>query len=106
MPASELSSNLTGYPIVGDFDGDGFDDLATWADDMFQVDLADGALRGWDGVADEVFRFGYIGVRARPVAADMNMDGFDDFGLWLPDRSGVLPRGSGEWQFLISERSG
>ena len=33
----------------------------------------------------------------------MNMDGFDDLGLWLPDRSGVLPRNSGEWQFLISE---
>ncbi len=101
--ASALPSNLVGYPVVGDFDGDGFDDLGTWADDYFRIDLANGALRGWDGVADETFRFGYIGVRARPVAADMNMDGIDDLGLWLPDRSGVLPRGSGEWQFLISE---
>jgi len=98
-----LNSTLKGYPIVGDFDGDGFDDLGTWADDMFQIDLANGGLRNWNGTADEAFRFGYIGVRARPVTADMNMDGYDDLGLWLPDRSGVLPRNSGEWQFLISE---
>lgn len=99
---TSLNSALVGYPIVGDFDGDGDDDLATWADDFFQVDLASG-IGGWDGAVDEQFRFGYIGVRARPVAADMNQDGIDDFGLWLPDRSGVLPRSSGEWQFLISE---
>ncbi len=30
------------------------------------------------------------------------MDGFDDFGLWLPDRPGALPREAGEWNFLIS----
>ncbi len=101
--ASALPTTMRGYPIVGDFDGDGFDDLGTWTDNIFQIDLANGALRGWDGVADEVFRFGYIGVRARPVSADMDMDGYDDLGLWLPDRPGALPRESGEWNFLISD---
>ncbi len=100
--ASALTTAMKGYAVVGDFDNDGFDDLATYTDDVFSIDLANGVLRGWDGVADEVFHFGYIGVRARPVSADMDMDGFDDLGLWLPDRSGVLPRSAGEWQFLIS----
>lgn len=97
-----LVTAMRGYPIVGDFDGDGFDDLATLTDDRFQVDLANGVLRGWDGVADHTFTYGYIGVRARPVAADMDQDGFDDFGVWDPDRSGTLPREAGEWNFLVS----
>ena len=97
-----LPSRLRGYPVVGDFDRDGHDDLATWADDVFMVDLAGGVARGWDGVADVTFRFGFIGVRERPVAADMDQDGFDDLGLWVPDRGGITPRESGEWYWLIS----
>ena len=97
-----LVTAMRGYPIVGDFDGDAYDDLATWSDDKFQVDLANGVLRGWDGVADHTFSYGYIGVRARPVAADMDQDGYEDFGMWDPDRSGTLPREAGEWNFLIS----
>ena len=98
----ELESELTGYPVVGDFDRDGFDDLATWADDTYTVDLANGTQNGWDGVADTSFRFGFIGVRERPVAADMDQDGFDDLGLWVPDRGGATPREAGEWYWLVS----
>ena len=100
-----LNSTLVGYPVVGDFDRDGFDDLATWTDDRFQVDLANGVLRGWDGNPDATFspvKFGFIGPRERPVAADMDGDGFDDLGLWVPDREGVAPREGAEWYFLIS----
>ncbi len=99
---SKLTTNMVGYPIVGDFDGDHFDDLGTWTDGRFQIDLANGTLRGWDGVADVTFQFGYIGVRERPVAADMDKDGYDDLGLWVPDRSGVAPETTAEWNFLIS----
>ena len=35
-----IGSAIEGYPIVGDFDGDGNDDLGTWTDDMFRFDLA------------------------------------------------------------------
>ncbi len=98
----ELESELTGYPVVGDFDRDGFDDLATWADDTYTVDLANGTQNGWDGVADTSFRFGFIGVRERPIAADMDQDGFDDLGLWVPDRGGATPRETGEWYWLVS----
>ncbi|MBM4091058.1 MAG: hypothetical protein FJ276_16795, partial [Planctomycetes bacterium] len=98
---TSLATTMRGYPIVGDFNGDGHDDLATWRDDTFYVALTSAAgVRS--GVETTRFRFGHIGVRERPVSADMDMDGFDDFGLWSPDRSGVLPREAGEWYFLIS----
>ncbi len=46
---------------------------------------------------------GFIGVRERPVAADMDQDGIDDIGLWVPDRSGATPEETSEWYFLISD---
>lgn len=99
---TKIRSYMVGYPIVGDFDGDGTDDLATWADNRFMIDLATTRSGGWDGNADESFTFGFIGVRERPVAADMDRDGVDDLGLWVPDRTGVTDRTQGEWYFLIS----
>jgi len=101
-----LNSSLRGYPIVGDFDGDGFDDLATWTDDRFQFDLANGVLRGWNGTVDATINFGFIGVRERPVAADMDQDGIDDIGLFVPDRGGATPRETAEWYFLLSNSFG
>jgi len=32
----------------------------------------------------------------------MNQDGFDDLGLWVPDREGMAPREGSEWFFLVS----
>ena len=100
-----LPSQLVGYPVVGDFDRDGFDDLATWADDRFQVDLANGSLRGWDGTIDVAFTFGFIGVRERPVADDIDQDGFDDLGIWVPDREGIVEREHAEWYLILSNGS-
>ncbi len=96
-----LPSNLIGYPVVGDFDGDNVDDLGTWTDDTFMLDLsqADGVI---DGQVDVTFEFGFIGVREMPVAADMDGDGIDDLGLWVPDRSGAAPSETAEWYFLVS----
>ncbi|MEX0713059.1 MAG: DUF4214 domain-containing protein [Pirellulales bacterium] len=90
--------NMRGLPIVGDFDGDGRDDLGTFAADRFFFDLA---ADGLDGNADASFEFRFDGVLERPVAADMDQDGIDDVGLWVPGRShqdGAL----GEWFFLVS----
>jgi Ca2+-binding RTX toxin-like protein len=101
-----LNSQLKGYPVVGDFDGDGFDDLGTWTSeptgDWFYLDLANGTLRGWNGLYDYRFRFGFIGVRERPAAADIDGDGYDDLGLWVADRSGSVPQEECEWYFLVS----
>ena len=100
-----IESALRGYPIVGDFDGDGRDDLATFLKGVFYFDLAD---NGFGGAADAQIEFNYLdfsGVRERPVAADMNQDGIDDLGLWVPDRSGATPEEGAEWYFLISNAS-
>jgi len=107
---------LTGLPIVGDFDGDGFDDLGTWKDDQFTFLLTAGTEKAWlTGAAKPATitkgnfgtdGFGFIGVRERPVAADMDQDGIDDIGLWVPDRAGVAPVENGEWYFLVSNAFG
>ncbi len=99
-----LPTQQRGLPIVGDFDGDGFDDLGTYneQEDRFEFDLAGGVARGWDGIVDQLVYFGFAGVRERPVAADMNRDGVDDIGLWTPDRSGQAPAETADWYFLIS----
>ena len=99
LPGVPVQDGLTGYPIVGDFDGDGLDDLGTWTDDAFRLDFANNGF----GLEDTRFTLGMIGVRERPVAADMDQDGIDDLGLWIPDRSGATPEESGEWYFLVSD---
>ena len=81
-----FASVLHGVPFAGDFDNNGEFDIGVWSDDTFFVDLAP-----LNNVIVE-FRFGFIGVREEPVIADMDQDGYDDFGLWVPDRSGVTSR--------------
>lgn len=109
---------LSGLPIVGDFDGDGLDDLATFRE-MTAAD-GPGAIQGkgiWtfnlanDGFADApdttIITFNeFIGPRTRPVAADMDFDGIDDLGLWVPDRAAINPDKQGEWFFRLSDDLG
>jgi hypothetical protein len=98
-----LSTAITGLPFVGDFDGDGVEDLGTLNTNRnaFSVDL--GPVYG---NVDATFSLNngspFIGPRDRPVAADMDGDGIDDIGLWVPDRSGATPRQTGEWFFIVS----
>ncbi|MFM7072282.1 MAG: hypothetical protein ACKO38_10875, partial [Planctomycetota bacterium] len=93
-------TNMIGLPIVGDFDNDGIDDLGSWADDKFYLNLS--TLGPIDGTADRIFAFGFASVRERPVAGDFDGDGITDLGLWVPDRAGVAPSESAEWYLLLS----
>ncbi|MFO0867988.1 MAG: dockerin type I domain-containing protein [Pirellulales bacterium] len=97
---TQVVSPIRGYAIVGDFDGDGQDDLATWQQDQFRFDFA---ANGY-GQLDATINFGFIGVRERPVAADMDGDGIDDIGLWNPDSTTpTTANTTAEWYFLISD---
>ncbi|MCY2986578.1 MAG: dockerin type I domain-containing protein [Planctomycetota bacterium] len=100
-----------GLPVVGDFDGDGNVDFGTWRDDLFTIYLnpilptVAVPIRSESiGSHVKTINFGFIGTRERPVAADMDMDGITDLGLWVPDRTGTVPQGSGEWYWLMSNQ--
>ena len=117
--STPVPGNMRGYPIVGHFDDDNGDgridendvvDFATWdvRSNTFQLSLstAGGGFNLTRIDATHTFSldnaFQFIGVRERPVAADMDGDGFDDVGLWVPDRGGMTPRETAEWYFLVS----
>jgi hypothetical protein len=100
-----VTSPLRGYPIVGDFDGDGVVDLATYQVNpvnKFFFDMGNNGYGQVDATIDAVSQFGFIGVRTLPAAADMDKDGKTDVGLWVPDRSGATVDHIGEWYFLMS----
>ncbi len=93
---SALAWSVNGYPVVGNFDGVGGDDLATYKDNVFSIDL------GRNGTIDNTFRFGFPTPNNRPVSADMDQDGRDDLGLFVPNRAGVSPAEDAEWYILVS----
>ena len=103
-----ISSNFTGIPLVGDFNGDGQDDLATYRNDTntfyFDLDRTGAVDKIWE-VRDTVKRFGGLaGFSDKPMAGDINLDGIDDIGLWTKNNGAILPANSGEAFFWVSDR--
>ena len=94
-----VNANFGGTAFAGDFDGDGKDDLATYKDGLFTFDLA---ADGLDGNADTTFTFSFFGPFERPVAADLNLDGIDDIGLFVTERNGPPPSEVSDWFWLVS----
>ncbi len=109
-----VASNYSGFPIVGDFNGDGFDDLGAYTavtnqfggnlvsidtnrsgtfNTQFRVGVGGGGANGFNM---------YPGVRERAVAADMDGDRIDDIGFWVPDGATLSPSDQGEWYFFVS----
>ena len=105
------TTSLRGTPIVGDFNGDGVLDLATWRNDQFTFNFGTqpggaGTQPQWSGAIDATINWGLPGTAEKPVAADMDQDGITDIGLFLPARTGTLPLESGNWEFLLSNDFG
>jgi hypothetical protein len=103
-----IASNFNGLPIVGDFNGDGSDDLATYNNDTntFFFDTNRNGLVDFQlNVRDALGRWGGLGgFTDRPVAGDLNLDGVDDLGLWVKGRGGQPPLATGEFFFWLSDR--
>ena len=105
LPPSKVDLASIFLPIVGDFNGDGVDDLAIY-DTLnnqwnFDVDR--------DGRRDDVVVFGLPGETERPVAGDWNLDGIDDFGLFsaIPaTQSPPMPVQPADFRLLISDQPG
>jgi hypothetical protein len=64
-------------PIIGDWDGDGVDDIGVRRNNLFFLDL--NGNRVWDAGTDGVFAFGTS--TDLPVIGDWDGDGIDDFGV-------------------------
>jgi hypothetical protein len=99
-----IVSNMQGVPVVGDFNGDGNDDLATYDAGLnrFSFDT------NRDGQVDDSLTIGgpINGFTDLPVVGDYNLDGIDDLGVWVPNRQGSTTATTSEWFFLISDRIG
>ncbi|MBC7854411.1 MAG: hypothetical protein IAF94_13340 [Pirellulaceae bacterium] len=94
--ASAVAWSQNGYPVVGNYDGVAGDDLATYKDNTFSISF------GRNSSIDRTFRFGFPTPNNRPVSADMDQDGNDDLGLFVPNRAGVSPEEDAEWYILVS----
>lgn len=77
-PANRTSFNVPGgKPVAGDFNGDGFDELAFYKDGEWFVDLNGNGM--WDD-GDIWLKMGEKG--DQPVAGDWDGDGKDDVGIF------------------------
>jgi hypothetical protein len=89
----------TAQPVIGDWDGDGTDDLGLFSDGYFYLDMTGNGR--WDRVAGgDTFRdFGMQAIRetAQPVIGDWDGNGTDDLGLFNGGYFYLDTTGNGRW---------
>ena len=88
-----------GEPIVGDWNGDGFDDAGVYVGNVFVLDLdGDGV---WEGNAggDRAASFAASYGAGTAIVGDWNGDGRDEIGVFLPLEARFLldANGNGVW---------
>jgi hypothetical protein len=88
-----------GTPLVGDWNGDGFDDVGKQVGTWYRLDLdGDGV---WEGNAggDRNTSFGGAFGPGLPLVGDWNGDGRDEIGTYVPDSRVFLldANGNGVW---------
>jgi hypothetical protein len=100
----QLRGNMRGAPLVGDFDGDGETDLATYRNGSFEFDLSSKELGGklsgnFNATINAQTLISALQSargNAAPVAADADGDGISDLGLY------VTSGNTGQWFWLVS----
>ena len=83
-------------PIVGDFDGDGKDDMV-----LYNVADNQWFMYGY-GTTNELGKFGWNGADCIPVPGDWNGDGKWELGIYYANNSN--PTGSNEWLWREHDR--
>jgi len=84
---TSFAASFAGRPIVGDWDGDGDDEIGVFvAPSAFLLDANDNGV--WDGTAggDVNVGFGGMDLLSQPIVRDWNGDGADDVGLATSQR--------------------
>jgi hypothetical protein len=93
------SIRATAKPVIGDWDGNGTDDLGLYNDGMFYLDTTGNGT--WDRVAggDTLRDFGINAIRetALPVIGDWDGDAADDLGLYNAECFYLDTTGNGVW---------
>jgi len=86
-------------PIVGDWDGDGADEIGLYHNGRFYLDSTGNGT--WDSVSggDTFYNFGIGSIEgtALPVVGDWDANGVDDLGLYNQGRFYLDTTGNGVW---------
>jgi hypothetical protein len=90
----------TDIPVIGDWNGDGKDEVGVWRPSMRKFLLDTNGNGKWDGNAGGDTLTGVFGQSTDiPVIGDWNGDGTDEVGVWRPstDRFMLDTNGNGKW---------
>ncbi len=93
------SIQATAMSVVGDWDGDGADDIGLYNDGKFYLDTTGNGK--WDKVSggDTFYDFGINSIRetAKPFIGDWDGDGADNVGLYNQGKIYLDVTGNGKW---------
>jgi hypothetical protein len=82
--ASAFGGGAGSYPVAGDWNGDGVDEIGVYYADVGWWYLDTNADGYWSEGIDKAFAFGG-GAGSYPVAGDWNGDGVDEIGVYYAD---------------------